>query len=249
MAAGCSWVAAKSIDRAPKSADIDWGHVEDLNFVKSHSFAGILQKKLGLDEIHFLAESGSNNTAQLHKIVEFVKQNKNNYSKIFVLWGITSIYRWQMYSSSTEDIEDCVYTSIPFKKNVDFRQEIDYYFKHFWNKDYELAKLGNNIELLNGFLLSHNIDHIFVNSFQTYTKEDLQITANCLIEKDMLKMLCDEYSISSPVGFLNVMLPHNKQQTEITQLHNLGLLDVATNHPTVKAHSLIADYIFKHINE
>ena len=45
LAAGCSWVAGKSIDCDPSSVTIDYDHVEDPAIVKQYSFSALLQKQ------------------------------------------------------------------------------------------------------------------------------------------------------------------------------------------------------------
>ena len=76
VAVGCSWVAAKCIDRDPAITTPDYDHVEDPAFVQEHSFAGQLQRRLGLDELHFIARHGASNEEQVRKLINFVKQNE-----------------------------------------------------------------------------------------------------------------------------------------------------------------------------
>jgi len=244
IAAGCSWVAGKSIDLDPTSNTIAWDHVEDVEFVKQHSFAGILQKSLGYDNLEIVAVSGSNNTEQISRVVNFLQHSRQTYSRVFVLWGITSLHRWQMYSSSTNSVEDCVHTSIPFKTNKEFREEIKYYFSHFFNEEYELEKLNTQAIMFSGYLQSQNVDHLFVNSFQNNP-----VQVNRFYPVDLLSLLYQEQGIKSGEPFLNVMLPNQQFPRAIRQLQQAGWLDTATAHPTVKAHALIAKKLAEYLDE
>lgn len=257
VAVGCSWVAAKAIDTDPTSTTINWSHQEDPEFVKQHSFAGLLQQKLGLDQIHFVAQSGANNDEQLRKLVAFIDANRDNYSRIFVLWGLTSIYRWEMFSATINRVESCVAGSIPFNPNAEFRNEVKYYFSHFWNKEYELEKLGNSVLLVSGYLTNLGIEHLFFNSFQSYNSKDLRVShVNNFYnvdqpENDMLSFLCKSAGVSTNTDgvFLNFVAPKMEFPAHVRELQQQVLLDRATAHPTVQAHELIANELYDYIKD
>ena len=266
VAVGCSWVAAKSIDTEPTALTFNWDHVEDPAFVEKHSFSGLLKQKLGLDQIHFIAASGDSNQGQARKLIDFLEHNKEQYSKIFVLWGITSIYRWEMYSNTTNQLEPCILRS-KRSKNKGLIEESEYYFKHFWNKENSLRDLGRQILLVDAYLTMHSIDHLFFNSFDPYTLDNLNITSitDSTFYKikeshnDMLSLLCAKHDVtigSSSVPWLNVLKKTPAEQFHNNTVKNLqakGLLDCSTAHPTVRAHADIAsglhDYIKGHNNE
>jgi hypothetical protein len=250
LAAGCSWVAGRSIDTDPSVLDVDLDHVEDSKFVREHSFAGILQKKLGLDELQFVAKNGSNNDTQFGDIVSYINLNRDRYSKIFVLWGLTSIYRWEMYSNSMNRVRPCVLGRD--SKNV----EVKNYFKNHWNEDYELSKLNVKIISLSGYLNSLSIDHLFFNAFQSY-KFDIASKNFYRVSEpnnDLLSFLCQTNDIEisdKKIPWLNLYTVKEKQYNPgcIKKLQEKGILDRATAHPTVQAHKLIAEELHNYIKE
>ena len=258
IAAGCCWVAGRAIDTDPAALTFDFDHVEDPEFVEQHSFAGIVQRRLGLDQIHFVARHGSNNDDQFAKVIAFIDANYNNYSEIFVLWGVTSIYRWQMYSSVTGQTESCM---VGKKFNLDnLSKEVKYYFSHHWDKETELKKLGVNIVVLNGYLKNLGINHLFFNAFQSYNNRDLNISEvpefyrGTEVDNDLLSLLCTKNNIpltSSSVPWLNLLKPTDKQYNNraVKKLQSAGWLDRATAHPTVQAHELIANELYDYIKE
>jgi hypothetical protein len=234
LAAGCSWVAARAIDSDPTAESFDYDHVEDLAFVKKYSFAGLLQQKLGLDNLHIVAEHGSNNEEQIERIVNFVNQNTD--ADIFVLWGITSIYRWRMYSTTTGKVESCM---VGRTFNTPLDKEVKYYFKHHWDKDTEIKKLNEQVVWLDSYLTKLGIDHLFFNAFQSYNNQD-----------DMLQVLCRHANVTpstSSVPWLNLSRDKNTQfnSRAVKELQTQGWLDCATAHPTVKAHQVIAEELYK----
>ena len=260
IAAGCSWVAGRAIDTDPASTEFNIDHSEDPMFVEQHSFAGQLQRRLGLDEIQFVARNGANNDEQIDSLVDYIDNNYSRYSQIFVLWGLTSIYRWEMYSDITEQVHSCQYGR-KFK-SVKLNEQVKYHFTHHWDKDYELKKLGTKVLLLNGYLKNLGIEHLFFNAFQSYNVEDLKIKNISSREfyhvdetdNDLLSFLCSTDSVKlsqSKFPWLNLWKPaewqHNNEA--IRQLQKSGLLDVATAHPTVRAHELIANELYDYIKE
>lgn len=236
VAAGCSWVVGKNVD--PKS-----------------TFVQLLQENLELDEFVSLAENGSNNATQLHRLIKFIESNQDTYSRIFVLWGLTSIYRWEMYSATTNRVESCM-----VGKNLPkIEEELKYYFTHFFNTDYELSKLGNQVSLLNGYLKNMDIGHLIFNSFQGYNNKDLDIDVDSkyfyqVEEKnnDMLSFLCQSNKIklsTSSVPWLNLAGGDQFNNNSIKELQTAGMLDDLDAHPTAQAHKLIANKLYDYIKE
>jgi hypothetical protein len=242
VTAGCSWTFGK-------------------NVVRERGFPQLLQRKFDFTKLCNLAENGSNNETQLRKLTRFVDENRDKYSKIFVLWGLTSIYRWEMYSSITDQVEACM--AGKYTTNQDLGNEIKYYFSHFFDKDYELAKLGEQIILLNGYLKNLGINHLIFNCFQSYNNKDLQI--NNIDEKyfyrvkeqnnDILSLLCQTADIkisTSSVPWLNLMKYPDEYQynnNSIKELQNQGWLDLIDAHPTIEAHKLIANELYDYIKD
>jgi hypothetical protein len=253
VAAGCSWVAAKSIDTDPAATNVDYGHVEDPSYVDQHSFAGILRRRLQLDDLVFVAQHGSNNKTQARRLVDFIDQSRSKYSRIFVLWGITSLYRWEMYSSTTRQVESCLAGG--YYTNQGLEAEVKDYFSRYFNEEYELQKLGQDVLLISNYLSNNNIEHLFANSFQ-----DLDLSVNIpdqhfyrVREKnnDLLSLLCRRNNIDvsqSSVPWLN-LLDQTRQfsNKSIRELQNQSMLDCATAHPTVAAHQIIADELYEYI--
>ena len=245
VAAGCSWTAARAIDSDPTAESFDYDHVEDPKFVKEYSFAGQLQRILGLDELVIVAEHGSNNEEQISRIIDTVNQNPN--SKLFVLWGITSIYRWRMYSATTGKVESCM---VGRTFNTDLDKEVKYYFSHHWDKDVELKKLNEQIVLLDGYLTGLGIEHLFFNAFQNHA----YTVVDNVYPIDMLSFLCDRAGVrrsSSSVPWLNLSRDQDTQfnSRAVKELQTQGWLDRATAHPTVLAHRAIAEELYNYIKK
>jgi hypothetical protein len=233
IAAGCSWVVGKNVD-------------------PEYTFARQLQQHLGLSEFYSVARNGANNTEQINKLVDYVNSNHNQYSRIFVLWGITSIYRWEMYTALTDSVEACAVG----RGQDELKKEVKYYFSHYFNEDYELKKLNTQVVMLDGYLKSLSIDHLFVNSFQSYqidsadNKYFYQVTEK---DNDMLSLLCRVNNVkisTSSVPFLNLTTPGTQfNNHSVQELQRTGWLDQDSAHPTVQAHELIANKLHSYIKE
>jgi len=258
VAVGCSWVAGAYMDTDPTATDFDYNHEVDPEFRRQHSFAGLIQQRLGLDQIHFIAANGASNDNQVRNLISFIDSNQKNYSHIFVLWGLSSIYRWETYSANTGTVEDNIHGRTAHRPGIE--EEVKYYFSHFWNQEHELEKLGNRVLLVSGYLKNLNIEHLFFNSFQGYSNEDLRINNirdNVFYRvkeknNDLLSLLCDKNNVAladSKLPFLNILRPSGTQinSRAVKELQVLGWLDQATSHPTVKAHKLIANELYDYI--
>ena len=260
IAVGCSWVAGAYMDCDPLATDVVFDYKVDEDFRNQYSFAGLLQQKLNLDQVYFVARDGASNDNQLRNLIAYIDTNRQTYSEIFVLWGLTSIYRWDIYSNALGRVEDSAHGR-HFQNKI-IEEETKYYFSHFWNKEFELEKLGNSIVLLNGYLTNLGIKHLFVNSFQGYSAKDLMInniSSDCFYmpqdaTNDLLSMLCKNNNIELPKSktpWLNLLRPKESQfnTKAVKELQKQGWLDIATSHPTVKAHNLIADKLYNYIKE
>jgi len=233
IAAGCSWVVGKNVD--PNLA-----------------FARQLQEHMDIDQFHSIARNGASNTEQINSLVEYINTNHDQYSRIFVLWGVTSIYRWEMYSSVTDSVEACAVG----RGTDELKKEIKHYFTHYFNEAYELKKLNTQVVMLNGYLKSLDIDHLFVNSFQSYqiSGADSQYFYQVNEEhNDMLSLLCRANKIkisASSVPFLNLTTPGTDfNYDSIQELQRTGWLDQESAHPTVQAHKLIANELYDYIKD
>jgi len=232
IAAGCSWVVGKNVDT-------------------DYVFARQLQQRMGIDQFHSIARNGASNTEQINTLVEYINSNYDQYSRIFVLWGVTSIYRWEMYSSVTNAVEACTLGRGP----AELKKEIKHYFTHYFNDAYELKKLNTQVIMLDGYLKSLDIDHLFVNSFQSYQVDaDSQYFYQVNEEhNDMLSLLCRANKIkisASSVPFLNLLPPGTKfNNHSVRELQRTGWLDQESAHPTVQAHTLIANELYDYIKD
>jgi hypothetical protein len=114
---------------------------------------------------------------------------------------------------------------------------------------------------MDAYLSTQDVEHLFFNSFQSYTIEDLKFNNDNLFYKvkesnnDMLSFLCQQNNIklsSSSVPWLNLLKPTMSQtypNRAVKELQHIGCLDNATAHPTVLAHKLIADELYNYIKE
>ena len=234
LAAGCSWVVGKNVELPS-------------------IFAKLLQEQLGLDEFHSVARNGSNNTEQIDQLVNYITAHHTEYSQIFVIWGVTSLYRWEMYSASANQVIPCAIGRGTDTEEI--KKEVKYYFSHFWDKDYELKKLTTQTNMLNGYLKSMNINHLFVNSFQScqLNIDDQYFYHVAEPDNDIMSFLCRTNGIkisNSRVPFLNLVKPEEQfNSNSVKELQQAGWLDQDSAHPTIKAHKAIADELYKYIKE
>ena len=160
---GCSWtfgvgvgyVQGMSHDEYIKIA---WDHKRCGEF----SFRGLLSKKYNLTNKNF-AEGASSNQRQFRYAREFfcsqqIKQLKNDFDKIIVLWGITSTARNEMWSLEKGELVNLFYGRPDLKlvKNL---------IKFSYNHDHEVRLLKTEMDHWNAFFKSLDIDNLWFDTF------------------------------------------------------------------------------------
>ena len=74
------------------------------------TFRQLLSDKLNAENIN-LSESGSSNQRQIRKAKEFFLNQKNKWfnNEIIVIWGLTSVYRNEIWNIDTQQYENIFY--------------------------------------------------------------------------------------------------------------------------------------------
>jgi hypothetical protein len=254
ISAGCSWARAWGADDA-------WGHQtqsrheykDNLDFLQNHSYSGLVSKHLNLSAMMMLAVPGSNNDMQSRLIIEFLQKNKNKFRKIFVMWGITSHLRWELYSNSLNT--PSMFT-VGNKLGPGKEEERNWYLYHHWNEKFELERLSRTIITTHAYLKMLDIDHLFFPVFESFNQQlmDLDnVAPQNFFEldtnpNDIMSLWCQQEKIKRPKNVLSNAF-NSKDKEKLTQLIDRGYLAETTAHPNTKGHADIADKLIAHITK
>lgn len=257
LAIGCSWTRAWGADNSCKpfgSKD----YKDDHNFILNRSYVGLLARHLGFDSIINLAIPGSSIDMQVRFLVEFLQKNRKQFRRIFVLWGLTSHLRWELYSNKIDKPvafqigADVPVVAASFYPGRDI--EMRSFLVNHWNEAFELERYNHKIVMTHAYLSMLDIDHLFFCTFESFDHtnmnleqipDDKYFLKNCH-PADMLSLWCKENDIPRPWPVYSA--PFSEQDISVQQdLIDLGFLSQNYAHPTEKAHSDIAHRLIKHL--
>jgi hypothetical protein len=251
IAAGCSWTRAwGSVDDCLYFSDPNFKDNKD--FIKNRSYAGIMAKNLGIDRLLMLAIPGSNNETQSRLLIEFLQKNRHLFKRIFVLWGLTSHLRWELYSNNINAPSMFMLGSpVPPGKE----RERKWYLVNHWNEQFELIKLGQRIVLTSSYLDKLDVEHLFFPVFESFGNHNMDLRfmsdKNYFYSNnqhnDMLSQWCNTNNIARPQQILSNPFDHQDQH-KLDQLIDLGYLNARHAHPSAKGHADIAERLIQYIN-
>ena len=166
---GCSWTYGVGVGYRPDMSESDiQKNFWDNDIADTLSFRGIVSKKLNYTNKNF-SIGGSSNQKQFRIAKEYFGSNefdrdREYYSEIVVLWGITSIYRDELYSNLTDKTINFMYTS---KKILDSSEKKihDQYVKYFFNDNDEIRKIALDILFWDKFFSKNNVTNYWFDTF------------------------------------------------------------------------------------
>lgn len=250
MAIGCSWTRAwGAVDSCP---DFDSAYQDDLNFYNNESFVGRICNHLGFSSKIVMALPGSNNDTQTRLLIELLQKNRNKFGRVFVLWGITSHLRWELYSNKINAPSMYMLGSnVPPGKDT----ERKWHIVNHWNNEFELERLGQKIVTTSAYLKMLDIDHLFFPVFESYNSSNMNlnnvnpknyynIDAPC---NDMLHTWASEQNISIKETVLSNPYS-NKDKDNLESLIDAGYLNKKHAHPSSRGHADIAVKLIQYID-
>jgi len=246
---GCSWSRAWG-SSSDEAYPFDQSYTENTEFLSRYSYMALLADHLGIPNRINFSLSGSNNDTQSRLMVEFVERNRHKFRRVFISWGITSIYRWELFCNRIDAPWDYMQGTNPKHESA---KEMEYYFKHHWDKGWQLQLLSNKILTLSSYLDKNNVEHLFFPVFQPYNRHNMLLNTlhdSVLFEidqdnNDMLSLMCQHEGIDSPNDFMaDPIYPDQR----VDLLIKKNYLSQKHAHPTQKGHEFIAKELVRYYN-
>lgn len=243
VTSGCSWTYGTGAAYSPGMSLTEYKKIAwDNSLCDRLSFRGILANKYNLDNIN-LATGGSSNQRQFRLIKNFfssteTKRNLEKYDRIFVLHGITSTARNELYPVEKESLTN-------FKFDGDSSNSwCKAWVKNFYNHDNEVERLTEQMIFLNDYYRAVGVENLW---YDTFNHHHYPVPIDRLIApnadcRDLLSTMSarlgetivnDNYHLSS----------WKVDSDRVSKLISLGYLNPISTHPTQLGHSLIAKII------
>jgi hypothetical protein len=243
VTSGCSWTLGVGVGFQNGMTDEQYSQIcWDSDICDQLSFRGILSNKYNLDNIN-LAGGGNSNQRQFRLIKKFFtsKETKDlltKYDQVFVLHGITSTARNELYVVEKNRM-------ISFKFDVDAKQSwCKDWVKNFYDHDNELVRLTEEMTFLNDYYCAIGVKNLW---FDTFNHHNYPSNIDNMIEpdknnRDMLSVM------ATRLGILDIDNKYHLSSWEddTNRVHNLaklGYLNPISYHPTQQGHELIAQII------
>lgn len=243
VTSGCSWTYGVGVGYNVDMALAEYEKIAwDDNLCNQLSFRGILSNKYGLDNIN-LAEGGDSNQRQFRLIKNFFcsEQAKNlfdQYDRIFVLHGITSTARNELYI-----VERKYLTNFKFD-NQDNTDWCKAWVKNFYDHDNEVERLSEEMIFLNDYYRAIGVENLW---YDTFNHHNYPVLIDNMIElnkdrRDLLSSMLMKLGITDMDD--NYHLSSWKVDTNrVDTLIKMGYLNPFSKHPTQSGHELIAQII------
>jgi hypothetical protein len=250
VAIGCSWTRGwGAVDNCP---DFDSLYQDDLDFYRNESFVGKISKHLGFSSMIVMALPGTSNDTQVRLLIELLQKNRKKFRRVFVIWGITSHLRWELYSNKIDSPSMYMLGSpVPPGKDI----ERKWHLVHHWNNNFELERLGQKIVTTSAYLKMLNIDHLFFPAFESYSNHNMNLdnvddknyfNANSACN-DMLHLWAQEQKV--PINETVLSNPYSdKDKDNLKSLIQAGYLNKKHAHPSIQGHADIADKLIRYID-
>lgn len=257
LAAGCSWTRAWGAhDSCLAFGSPDFA--DDPVFMMEKSYAGRLAGHLGFDSIINMAMPGSSMDLQVRFLIEFLQKNRHKFRRVFVLWGMTSHTRWELYSNDIEkpvgfqigaDVPPSAASFYPGR-----RDQMKLFLTHHWNEKYELERYSQKIVMCHAYLRMLDIDHLFFPVFESFNQTNMDLN-----NVDDQNFFWKTQQINDILGLWWMQNQHDaprqissnpfcdKDVSKLTALIDAGLLSQKFAHPTQQGHLDIFNRLVEHM--
>ena len=247
---GCSWTLGIGCGYKPGMSQKEYHKVShDPKYNDNHSFRSVLSKNLHLTNLNFSLPAASNQQ-QFRLAKEFFPtmrfdEYRRTYSKIIVLWGITSTARNEMYSNDSNQLLNFQYV-----KPLHTDRIIKAVGIHSYNHEHEVRTLNNEICFWNDYFANKGITNFWFDSFNHHEYDNYY--------HNLINFTGPKRDLLSQLSFLNnfhdIDNKYHQSKWEIDTnrippLIDAGILNPISNHPTVQGHLQIAELFKPYIEE
>lgn len=207
----------------------------------------LLNQRHNLNNTNF-SFGGSSNQSQFRMASEFyIKNNlrrqlskskdKINHNTI-VLWGLTSVYRTELFDCSSAKYESFF---LPTKNFGNKFSQV--YLENHFNEEQETIKLYYQMELFNSLFKEMGLKNYWFNIFNEH-KFPNQIDNLLFDGRSLLSLMVGDYA---PNDYYH---KSNWEDTDrkIINATQMGLVNPYTHHPTIDGHKIISDHFDKEFN-
>lgn len=257
LAVGCSWTRAwGASDSCLAFGSKDFA--DDPVFMLEKSYAGRLAQHLNFGFFINMAMPGSSMDLQARFMIEFLQKNRHKFNRVFVLWGMTSHLRWELYVNDIDiPMGFQIGSNVPKEAASYYRNRNDqmmFFLRHHWNEDFELARYSQKIVMCHAYLRMLQADHLFFPTFESFSQHNMNLNhvddrnffSKDLKHNSMLDFWWQQ--IGRKCGVRVSSNPFDTSEHRVLEpLIDAGFLSERFAHPTEQAHLDIFTRLVNHL--
>ena len=255
---GCSWTYGRGVGYENGMSREEYRKISYTKEIcDKYSFRGILTERWGCKNINY-ASSGSSNMKQFRHALEHFKDKPKK--KTIVLWGITSLFRHEVWCNDIKGYNDILYgyalsdAFIPSlikskygrkekKKGVDVNQ----YLKYHFDIENQTQILCDQMNHWNLFFESIGVENYWMDTFDhhNYPCKISRMLFDQRPRRDLLSIISNNQNEDKYHDIRSLYLQEKNAKNEAERK---GIVNPFTCHPTKESHIKIADSIDEEIN-
>ena len=239
---GCSWVYGQGVNYKENMSYDDFKKdINNTDLCNRLSFRNILSQNYNRNNLNF-AENSSSNQRQFRLAEEYFLSKSNRWfanRDIVVLWGITSVYRNELFNNKKKTYDNF---------SLGERGIGKMFLKEHFDYNEELKKLSGRMKFFNYFFKDKKIKNFWFTSFNDhiyqYDVENLLFNGHSL-----LNLLINNYGTNDSYHWNNWGEDYESMPTDknIKKAIELKVVDPYSCHPTKESHQKIADFFIKEL--
>ena len=210
---------------------IAWSNIQSY----PKSFRSLISKNYDLENINF-SNGGSSNQRQFRKASEYFIKDERIDKDAVVLWGLTSVYRTEYFSTPKSDFVDVF---LPTDNNAISKILAVKCF----DEAIETDRLFYQIKLFNSFFSNMGIKNYWFNIFNEH-KFPGKIDNLLFDGNSLLSYLVNDYNSNNQYH----KSIWEDTDRKITRAKDDGIVNPYSLHPTQESHIKITDLFEKEIN-
>lgn len=249
---GCSWVKGVGAKYSCNNPDDESTYLSYRSITEQnapYAWRTLLANKYNLEQ-HNIAQGGSANQTQFRLAQEYFNTVENP-KDIIVLWGVTSIYRDELYFNQIKEYKPFIF-NFQSKRADDFERKtgfnsMNYYRRHF-NEKNEYHQLTQNIKHWQQYFDLRGIRHKWFDTLnQTNTIHNNAIVFPHKGMPDLMSQMTAEVS-GAPIHqdrmhFSNWLVDSSR----IQRLIDNNVVNPHSLHPSQEGSKVIANLLDKHV--
>ena len=236
---GDSWVWGVGAGYQKSQTRTDYKQISHSEQYAKYSFRSLICKKYNLHNRNFSVGGASNQQqyrfaseffigSKLHDLVKKQENKKNQFTnENIVLWGLTSVYRHEVWSNKKSLYENIFMTdeSIEYAKN---------YSVNHLNENVETERLYYQIELFNTFFQTAGIKNYWFNVFNEH-KFPKKLSNMLFNGMSLLSVLTGDYQANDKYHLSDWQDTDRK----IKKALDMDLVNPYSLHPTKQGHEIL----------